>query len=188
MEPRTFTNAVSVRVTGGIVAAFAAAGLAVGAQSMWSLGAGIALVGAALSALQTLRTRQTIVCDDVGVTVTTGHNPRGVLTTTFAWRDVTSTRYVERTVSAGAVDCALGTFIVENSSATLLEVTRHWRDFAAIVAVVNDQTGHLPYAWLPSDAAAARDRVQDAGAYCKVARVAVQYSNLRPIPSSSVRV
>ena len=178
MEGRTFSNTLSSQVTGWTSGPFLVAAIAVAVQKNWMLGASIAIAGIALTiVMQTSRTKETVICDGSAVTVLIGRKPDTARTRTFTWAEVQATRYVERTVSAGANDCTIGIFTIEGPSGTLLEVTRNWRDFADIVATCNERTPHLRYSWQPCDGAPAADVLERVGAYCRIARLAAHYSH-----------
>jgi hypothetical protein len=162
-----------------MVAPFLLGAIVAGLQAGWIVGAGIAVAGIGLAVvMRTCRSVETLIVDETGLTRVIGRTPHRASTHTFRWDDVHATRYAERTLSAGANDHTLGVFTVHSASGPVLEVTQHWRSFAAIVAVCNQRTPHLGYSWEPSQEAPAGDILERSGAYCRTARLTAHYSHM----------
>ena len=182
-KPRAvFSNRLSRRITGWIAGPFIVASIAVAIQTNWMIAMPSAAAGLILAiVMRTSRTGETLICTDAGVTVVPGRQPGGASACTILWKEVASTRYVERSVSAGAHESTVGRFIVEGASGDTIEVTTLWRNFADIVALCDSRTAHLRYSWLPSHTAPSPDVLERAGAYSRVARFSAAYSHLPQI-------
>ena len=180
MTARRFTNALSPWTTWGTAAIFAAAAFPVAVQATWLAGAAVAAIGAALAAaVHAFRPVQTIVIDEIGVTVLTGN--AAAEPARFTWGDVLATRYEERPLSVWDRGRTVAAFRVEGASGTLLSVNREWRDFDGIIAACNDGTPHLLNTWAPDRGLPRADILERSGTYCRVARRASHYTKLPPV-------
>jgi len=88
----------------------------------------------------------TITCTPAGFTVCTGRRFRNSTCATYAWADVTGTRYYERVEDGAEGAGRSGYFRVDTTRGVAFVRGIGTRD-GALIEVFNDHTPHLPYIW-----------------------------------------